>query len=256
MKCIGGWILMQEQQAEKQLMTPTEFFNDVKDRRKAITDEELLDIYDNCLKLLNKYKVTGQIDAAEKIIFHLEAIEKEREIVKYGLDTFVYKEDIEEFIGDVADEAVKIIELERYEREIPDEIVNTLEDIQHLFDRFYVVFTDYTGEMQKKVEKERQDKDPILFGTLQDKHSTIVNRFYYIGDWEDEYCDLTLDKMVSVMKSKTNKDIEMKIKTPEDINELKQQLKQIRKEEDGEFRMTGAKKNESFFRRIKTFFKR
>lgn len=235
-------------------MTPTEFFNDVKDRKKTITDEQLLDIYDNCLQLLNKYKTTGQIDAAEKIIFHLEAIEREREIIKAGLNTFVYKEDVEEFIEDVADEAVKIIEMERYEREIPDEIVDTLRRVQHLFDRFYIVFTDYTGEMQKKVEKERRDKDPILFGTLQDKHSTMVNRFYYIGDWEDEYCDLTLDKMVTVMEKKTDKNIEMKIKTPEDINELKEQLKQIRKEEDG-FRMINEKPKESFFSKIKTFFR-
>lgn len=243
---------MQEQE-EKQIMTPTEFFNDVKDKKKTITDKELLDVYDNCLSLLNKYKTTGQIDAAEKVIFHLEAVEKEREIIKAGLDTFVYKEDVEEFIEDVSDDAVKIIELERYEREIPDEIVGTLEEVKHLFDRFYVVFTDYTGEMEKKVEKERRDKDPILFGTLQDHHSTIINRFYYIGDWEDEYCDLTLDKMATVMEKKTDKNIEMKIKTPEDVSELKEQLKQIRKEEDG-FRMVNNNiKKESFLKKVKTF---
>lgn len=245
---------------ENQSITPTEFFNDVKDRRKTFTDKELLDIYDNCLQLLNKYKITGQIDAAEKIIFHLEAIEKEREIIKTGLNTFVYREDVEEFIEEVADEAVKIIELERYEREIPDEVIVALEKVQHLFDRFYVVFTDYTGEMERKVEKERRDKDPILFGTLQDKHSTMVNRFYYIGDWEDEYCDLTLDKMVSVMKNEKSRDIEMKIKTPQDIEELKEQLEQIRKEESGEFKMSkeGQEngKPDGFFNKVKTLFRR
>ena len=248
---------MIEKQTEKQVMTPTEFFNDVKDRRKSITDKELQEIYDNCLQLLNKYKITGQIDAAEKVIFHLESIEKEREIIKTGINTFVYREDVEEFIEDVADDVVKIIELERYEREIPDEIVESLESVKHLFDRFYVVFTDYTGEMEKKVEKERRDKDPILFGTLQDKKGTMVDRFYYIGDWEDEYCDLTLDKMVAVMEKKTSKNIEMKIKTPEDIDELKQQLKQIRKEEDGNFRMSNnVVEKEGFFSKIKTFFMR
>lgn len=239
----------------KENMTPTEFFNDVKDKRNKITDRELLEIYDNCLQLLNKYKITGQTDAAKKIIFHLESIEKEREIIKFGINTFVYREDIEEFIEDVAEDVVKIIELERYEREIPDEIVGVLGDIKHLFDRFYVVFTDYTGEMERKVTKERMDKDPILFGTLQDGNGTMVNRFYYIGDWEDEYCDLTLDKMAAVMRKEKNRDIEMKIKTPQDIEELKLQLSKIESKND-EFRMVNRDVKVGFFDRVKTFFKR
>lgn len=81
----------------------------------------------------------------EKLLFHLECIEKEREIVSMGINTFVYRDDIEYYINNVASDIVKIIELERYEREIPDEIVEVIAKVKDKFDQLYIVFTDYTG---------------------------------------------------------------------------------------------------------------
>ncbi|WP_368900779.1 hypothetical protein [Oceanobacillus oncorhynchi] len=211
--------------AIKEEYSPSEYFVMVKDKKNKSSDQMLNRVYDNCLNLLNKYKVTGQTSAAKKMIFHLETIEKEREIIKSGINTFVYKDDIEEFIENVANDVVKIIELEKYEREVPDEVIQDFEKVKHLFDQCYVVFTDYTGKIEKQIEKER---DPILFGTFQDKDSrTVVDRFYFIGDWEDEYCDLTLDKMVNQMKKSKNTNIEMTINTPEDIDNFKEQLSKL-----------------------------
>ena len=218
-------------------LTPTEYFEIIKDKKNTIDDKELNKIYDNCLILLNKYKVTGQVKAMKKLIFHLETIEKEKEIVQQGINTFVYKDDIEEFIEDIAKDTVKIIDLENYEREIPDDIVEKYEKVKGKFDKAYVVFTDYTGKVERQVQKERRDKDPILFGTFQDIESqTVIDRFYYIGDWEDEYCDLTLDKMVNEVKKEKNKDISFGINTPKDIKELKQQLAKLESSQNG-FRM-------------------
>ena len=41
-------------------MTPQEYFDVIKDRKHSITDEKLKNVYDNCLEMLNKYKITGQ----------------------------------------------------------------------------------------------------------------------------------------------------------------------------------------------------
>ncbi|MEN7436416.1 hypothetical protein AAGV27_14815 [Bacillus velezensis] len=104
-------------------------------------------------------------------------------------------------------------------------------------DRFYVVFTDYTGKVERQIEKERRDKDPILFGTFQDESSgTLIERFYFIGDWEDEYCDLTLDKMISEVQEVKESNIAMTINTPQDIEQLKKQLNSMDKIPNG-FRM-------------------
>lgn len=216
---------------EKEL-TPSEYFDIIKNKKQHITDEDLLNIYDNCLILLNKYKTTGQIKGIKKLIFHLECIERERQIVKMGINTFIYKDDIEEYIDNIAKDTVKIIELKNYEREIPDEIVKTVSKVKDIFDQLYIVFTDYTGKVERQIEKERRERDPILFGTFQDQNTkTIIDRFYFLGDWEDEYCDLTLDKMVHETFKKTGREIRREISTPKDIQELKAQLNNL----DSEF---------------------
>ena len=206
-------------------VSPSKYFEILKDRKKQITDEQLSKFYDNAISLLNKYNTTGQKEAMKKLIFLIETVEKEREIVRLGIDTFVYYEDIEDYIDNVAKNVVKIIDLERYERDIPDEVVEVISQTKHLFTKFYVVFTDYTGKIERQVKKERREKDPILFGTFQDIESkTLLERFYFIADWEDEYCDLTLGKMVEEIKTIKSKNIARTISTPDDIAELKQQL--------------------------------
>ncbi len=136
-----------------QELTPSEYFEIIKGKKNTIDDQELVNIYDNCLTLLNKYKITGQTKAIKKLIFHLETIEKERSIVQAGIDTFVYRDDIEEFIENISKDTVKIQDLESYEREIPDDVVAVLETVKDKFDQFYVVFTDYTGKVEKQVTK-------------------------------------------------------------------------------------------------------
>ncbi len=240
---------------ENKELSPQEYFDHVKDKKNTITDEKLQNIYDNCLELISKYKTTGQTAAIKKLLFHLECVEKEREIIKMGIDTFIYRDDIEEYIDNIAKDTVKIIELENYEREIPDEIVNIIEIVKSKFDQLYIVFTDYTGKMERKVEKERREKDPILFGVFQNtKSRVVIDRFYYLGDWEDEHCDLTLDKMVNECEKVGKRNIKKSISTPSDIKELKEQIALLEPKNDGMYSIVQEKKKKGFFRNIKTFF--
>lgn len=241
-------------------LTPQEYFDQVKERKNHITDEALVKVYENCLELLNKYKITGQKKGARKLLFHLECIEKEREIVRMGIDTFIYRDDIEEYIDNVAKDTVKIIELENYEREIPDPIVEVIAAVKDKFDQLYIVFTDYTGKVERQVKRERRSKDPILFGTFQNQaNRTIIDRFYYLGDWEDEYCDLTLDKLVNETEKIGKRNIVKTISTPKDIDELKSQLDSI-SEKDNKFILTtnvvkeSSKQKKSWFKNVKTIF--
>lgn len=237
------------------LLSPQEYFDAVKERKQHITDEQLKAVYDNCLELLEKYKVTGQQKGMSKLLFHLNCIEKEREIVSMGIDTFVYRDDIEFYISTVASDAVKIIDIESYEREIPDEIVDVIARVKDKFDQLYIVFTDYTGSVERQVQAERREKDPILFGTFQNaKERSVIDRFYYLGDWVDEYCDLTLDKMVNETQNVGHRNIAHTIKTPDDIEELRAQLASIQ-DKNGVFRIVEQKQtNTSFFDKVRTFF--
>lgn len=217
-----------QQPPQQPEITAQEYFDIVKARRQTITDEDLQRVYDNCLELLNKYKITGQTAGLRKLIFHLETIEAERELVKMGITTFIYRDDIEEYIDSISKDVVKIIELQNYEREIPDDVVAIIERVKGKFDKLYILFTDYTGKSERKVEAARRQKDPILFGTFQSATlRTVVDRFYFLADWEDEFCDLTLDKMVNEVEASKNRNIARTISTPADIEELKKQLDQL-----------------------------
>lgn len=241
--------------SKEQTLTPTEYFEELKKKKETVNDEVLTKYYNSALRLINKYKVTEQQLGLKKLIFHVETITKERELVKLGINTFIYQDDVDEFIDNVDSRAVKIIELRNYEREVPDEIVEVVQKTKHLFNEFYVLFTDYTGKVEKRVEKERREKDPILFGVFQDEKTKSINeRFYYLGDWEDEYCDLTLDKMLAITKEKTGKDIAFTISTPEDIDELKQQLAALDEENRMRQELLRRPVKKSFFQNIRSVF--
>ena len=214
---------------QEQNYTPAEYFAIVKDKKRKMSDEDLDEIYDNCLELLNKFNISGQKTAMRKLLFHIDNIEREHQLIKLGIDTFVYKSEIEDFTHNVEGRVVKVCDLKDYEREIPDDITKVIAKVKDIFDYMYVLYTDYTGETERKIEIQKRATDPILFGTFQDrKKAVIVERFYFLGDWEDDYCDLTLDKMVAEVKGRTGRDIEKKIKTPEDINELRAQLDNLK----------------------------
>lgn len=239
-------------------LQPKEYFDDLKDRVKTITDKELQDFMYGCLHLVEKYKTTGQVRIIQKLRFLTDCVEKERELVKMGITSFVYREDVEQYIDKIAKNVVKIIELENYPRDIPDEIVDTIVKTKHLFDQYYVVFTDYTGEVEKQVEKTRREKDPILFGTFQEKRfvqtgftqqEIIMNdRFYYLGDWIDEYCDLTLDKFLN----EAGKEKLKQIGTPTNIDSIKEELHRL----DDNFKIISSTPKKSLFSKIKSVLKR
>ena len=216
-------------------VTPSVYFEYVKNMKKDIADENLHVVADNCLKLLAKTKLTGQLSVAKKIVEQYELIMRELKAASYGFNTIVYKSDIEKFIKKIASHPVKIIELENYSREIDDSILDRLliAKENNLFDEYYIVFTDYTGEETKKIAKERRDKDPILFGAFksQDKNSIPEERFFYIGDWIDEYCDLTLEEMLTQYEAKENIGAKYTISVPKDINELKEYMGLIEKKD-------------------------
>lgn len=182
---------------EGKKMTPSEYFSYVKEKKNHIEEEDLRQIYENALNMIKRYEITGQTKSIEKLKFLLDIIELEIPIVKAGYNQFVYRWDVEEYIDKISDDSVFIIEMKNYEREFPDEVIDKIVKAKEVFgDNLYVIYTDYTKKTQRKVAKERRERDPILFGALI-KNRVAYDRFYYICDWEDEYCDLSLDKIVN-----------------------------------------------------------
>lgn len=213
------------------VLTPTEYFDYLKSKQLE-TDNKILSNYLNvALREYDKAKRTGQKDLEDKLMFHILNYEKEVELLNNGVNKFIYYEDIQKFIDTIDKKVVKIIELKRYPRAIPDHIIEKIELTKKLFDEMYVVFTDYTGEIERKVEEQKKEKDPILFGVFcnRDKR-TKLDRYYYIADWEDEFCDLTLDKMLIVMQEKEKKNVVNEIQLIESRDKLLKELESIKED--------------------------
>ena len=221
---------MAKEKEKKETITPSQYFNFLKGAKNTITTEALKNSYESFIKLAEKYQKLGQVESLKKLCFLADTLVKEEKLIEMGVTTYIYKDTIEDYIENVADKTVKIVELSRYMREIPDDLVDTIEKTKTIFDEFYVVFTDYTGKEERKVEKERRDKDPILFGVFKNQ-TNVADRFYFLGDWIDEFCDLTLDKLVEQYKNEKGVSPVIETSIPQTSEELVTILKTYKIEE-------------------------
>ena len=256
---------------KKNEITPSQYFDFIKGAKNTITTDGLKNSYDVFVSLAEKYNKLGQVESMKKLCFLADVLIKEEKLIEMGITTFVYKDVIEDYIEHVADKTVKIIELSRYMREIPDELVDTIEKAKSIFDELYVVFTDYTGKEERKVNKERREKDPILFGVFKNQNN-VADRFYFLGDWVDEYCDLTLDKMVEQYKEKKGISPAVVTEIPKNGDELIALLKKYKIDEKKEgafvnnlesnpipvvaYQLQGKEPEKSFFEKVRSIFKK
>ena len=87
--------------------------------------------------------------------------------------------------------------LKNFNRPIPQNIIDKINKINNLevFDNYVVLYYDPDGKFSKETaEEEAKRKDPIIFGLIAGS-----KKLYYVGDWIDEYCDLTLEKFVETL---------------------------------------------------------
>ena len=212
-------------------ITPSIYFDHVKGLKNKVDNEEQQLVIDNALKMINKCKLTKQTTMAKEISHKVNLDLRELNAARRGSDIFIYRKDSESYIDKVEGKAIKLIELERYTREIPDDVIDKITLANEIFDRLYICFTDYTDKHAKKVAKERREKDPILFGAFLDKEDEktenkvyVEDRLFFIADWTEDNCELTLEEMVRDVKNKSEKDITYKIGSFKDEEEIRNYL--------------------------------
>lgn len=185
---------------EPQKLSPEEVFKMIKDQRKKLEENDLKNYVKNLLTLADRMKRTKQTEGLRRLNFLAKTAIKEAELIKRGYDNFIWKRKLDEVL-DPADASVKICELEEFTRVLPEEAVKIVEDTDDLFSAYFVMFTDYTGKEDRKRATIERNKDPILFGAFveEDKAHNIDfgERMYPLYSWKDEYCELTLDELVS-----------------------------------------------------------
>lgn len=169
---------------------------------KLVTDQEMEDYYNRIgpyLVAMKKAKQMGQQALIDQLLSRIFIVKFESFLRAKGFHHKISEAQLVNF-AKKTEKGVSLTYIKNFSRPIPDEVLQKkLEaDSCHVFDNYVVLHYDPEGKVyahtQEEAEKERAKKaDPILFGIIAD-----CRDLYYVTDWTDEYCDLTLDKFIEV----------------------------------------------------------
>lgn len=184
-------------------MTVLNFFVSLKNSAEEIKIvEKRAKGYEKAIQDADK---TGQIALREHLIAGMEAARSEAQLVSLGLSKFLAEETILRFAKDCP-KGLRLDWIANFGRVIPDKIIKTKERLDSLmvFDNYAVLHYDPLKKaIVETKEQEQARKDPILFGLM-----TGRRRLYIVGDWVDEYCDLTVDAIADLLGEDVVKDID------------------------------------------------
>ena len=179
----------------KDFMSAAEFFANVKLTTKEAT-EKYRDRVSRYLKAIHMAKVAGQTALVENLLKEMIANKYESLLDAEGFYYVISEDDVVRF-AKKTEKGLKLSYIENFARPIPEKVIDKLQKANSLeiFDNYVVLYFDPKGKVYKETEEQRaKRKDPILFGVISGS-----NKLYYVADWIDEYCDLTLEKFVDTL---------------------------------------------------------
>ena len=181
-----------EEQKLRSQQTILEFFTSLATNFKHLTPiGEVAEHYENALEQANE---TGQVSLQEKLKNIMDVARTETHLIQSDLKSYVTEGQIIDFYEATdRDKNLKLTWVKNFVKVIPSDIVDLKRDLdtKELFDNYVVLHYDPNNDATDITEAEKEiKKDPILFGVLENSR-----KLYYIGDWKDDYCDLTLEDM-------------------------------------------------------------
>jgi hypothetical protein len=187
----------------KNMIHPQLYFSYVKSKLKKNERKFLEDQIGKLNEMLKNCQEIQQDGLKEELENRMFFVIQDWELLALGIDTYILKNDIEKFrYKIISNRSISFNKLEEFPREIPKDIRNKIKKYQNLdiFSEYWILYYDSATPV-KTNETKIKEKDPIVFGTLE----SDPDRFYFIADWEDEYCDLTLDIFITKYKRKHKK---------------------------------------------------
>jgi hypothetical protein len=170
-------------------------------------------------KLADDFEKIGQVAMSEECIKQFIILSRESAMWACGYKLFITKEQAEKFGGCIKGEKLKITPLKNYARILPSHIVKKVKSCakKRLFDEYVIFHLDNKAVKETLKEKEEREKDPIIFGTINE-----TDNYYFIGDWEDELDNLRLTDIIKTLSLKHDK---IKIKQHIDMEKVKKNIK-------------------------------
>lgn len=174
-----------------------EFFNRVKGEKLKL--KIINGILEDYMASIERAELAGQSALVEKLKDGVEVVKKEIQIVIAGVNDYLTKKQFEDLLKKTT-RGIEVTPIRNFTRHIPNDIVLKVGELRKLgvFEDFIVVHYDPKKEnSQLTKEEKRKKEDPIIFGRVKDS-----DKFYFIADWIDEYCNLTLEEAVKIIGEK------------------------------------------------------
>ena len=174
------------------------FFSEVKGITKENKDAYINRLVGYIVALKN-CDTTGQVALKEKLL--RDMIVNKYESVLYANDLYyvITEDQIVDFVKKT-EKGVRLTYVKNFMRALPQDVIKKIEEVNKLeiFDNYAILHYDPdTLAYSETIQETKKRRDPILFGLIRGS-----NKLYYITDWVDEYCDLTLDKFVETLQIK------------------------------------------------------
>ncbi len=184
----------EERRNEVSEITVEEFFKSIKNSaEELVLVNERYESYESAIKHLQQ---TGQQTILERMSLDLEIYKAESQLYATGRRKLITEQNVIDF-AKKAPRALELTWIKNFTRSIPKKVVDIKVRMDELgiFDNYTILHFNPYGTGSELTEKEKENqKDPILFGVILGSQ-----KLYYVGDWIDEYCDLTFDKMVETL---------------------------------------------------------
>lgn len=183
-------------EGKKHRINLLQFFSNLK--IEASKEREFVDRVEQYVELIKKAQLLHQTAQEEKLIDKLIIHTYESILSISGFNKYVISEDLVN-LQSKCDKELEIDYLKNFIRVVPDEVVDKKlkADSLMVFDNYCVIYYDPEGKSYQETNEEERKKiddikkDPILFGLIYGS-----DKLYYIADWIDDLCDLTLDQVV------------------------------------------------------------
>lgn len=214
---------------DEKYMDALQFFSLVKasSKESVATYRDRVSDY---LKSIHNAVTVGQTALVEDLLRGLVTNKYESVLFAEGLYYVVNEQQMVSFVKQ-CEKGIKLEYVKNFTRPMPQDIVDKIAKINQLevFDNYVVLYYDPDGKIYKETAKEEaKRKDPIIFGVIAGSE-----KLYYVADWVDEYCDLTLEAFIDaigVKKDELHMDYDpSKVKKEDNSKEATKKKKKSKK---------------------------
>ena len=170
-----------------------EFFDNVKGLLKESVKTYISRIEPYMIALKQAQEM-GQTALVDKLTTDIFLHKYESILYAAGFYKKITEEQLVDFVKK-SEKGVQLCYVKNFIRPIPEGVIKIKQEADKLlvFDNYCILYYDKDTKSFSKTEAEKEVErkkkaDPILFGMIHGSRN-----LYYIADWIDKYCDLTID---------------------------------------------------------------